>query len=250
MQRGGGWPLTVFLTPDQEPFWGGTYFPPVPRHGMPGFPEVLLGVAEAYRKEPDQVKQNTQKVKSSLRQISAPKPSTDPLDATILDGAVKDLSTFYEPANGGLRRGAEVSHTPALSRPASPVCPDTGSQSARHGAPLALEDGGRRNLRPPGRRLPSLLDGRPMAGAALREDALRQRAARAAVPGRLAAQPRAPLQAGGRGDGGVPPPRDDPPGGRILHSAGRRQRRARGKVFHLGAVRDHGRPGTGPRCTL
>ena len=101
MQRGGGWPLTVFLTPDQEPFWGGTYFPPVPRHGMPGFPEVLLGVAEAYRKEPDQVKQNTQKVKSSLRQISAPKPSTDPLDATILDGAVKDLSTFYEPANGG-----------------------------------------------------------------------------------------------------------------------------------------------------
>jgi hypothetical protein len=101
MRRGGGWPLTVFLTPDQEPFWGGTYFPPVPRHGMPGFPEVLLGVAEAYRKEPDQVKQNTQKVKSGLRQLSAPKPSTDPLDATILDGAVKDLSAFYEPANGG-----------------------------------------------------------------------------------------------------------------------------------------------------
>src|SRR6059036_995211 len=41
MRRGGGWPLTVFLTPDQEPFWGGTYFPPTPRYGMPGFPEVL-----------------------------------------------------------------------------------------------------------------------------------------------------------------------------------------------------------------
>ena len=101
MRRGGGWPLTVFLTPDQEPFWGGTYFPPVPRHGMPGFPEVLLGVAEAYRKEPDQVKQNTQKVKSGLRQLSAPKPSTDPLDDALLDGAVKDLGSFYEPVNGG-----------------------------------------------------------------------------------------------------------------------------------------------------
>jgi len=101
MRRGGGWPLTVFLTPDQEPFWGGTYFPPVPRHGLPGFSEVLLGVVSAYRTEPDQVKQNTQKVKAGLRQISALKPSTEPLDEALLDGAVKDLGSFYEPVNGG-----------------------------------------------------------------------------------------------------------------------------------------------------
>ena len=101
MRRSGGWPLTVFLTPHQEPFWGGTYFPPTPRHGMPGFPEVLLGVVEAYRNEPDQVTQNTQKVKAGLRQINASKPSTEPLDATLLDGAVKDLGSFYEPVNGG-----------------------------------------------------------------------------------------------------------------------------------------------------
>ena len=101
MRRGGGWPLTVFLTPDQEPFWGGTYFPPTPRHGMPGFPEVLLGVVEAYNKEPAQVQQNTQKVKAGLRQIASPQPSTDPLTEELLDGAVKDLSAFYEPVNGG-----------------------------------------------------------------------------------------------------------------------------------------------------
>ncbi|HEY5627579.1 MAG TPA: thioredoxin domain-containing protein, partial [Nitrospira sp.] len=47
--RGGGWPLTMFLTPDQEPFYGGTYFPPVPRHKLPGFSDVLIGVMEAYR---------------------------------------------------------------------------------------------------------------------------------------------------------------------------------------------------------
>ncbi len=49
MGRSGGWPLTVFLTPDQKPFFGGTYFPPTDRYGMPGFPKVLEAVAEAYR---------------------------------------------------------------------------------------------------------------------------------------------------------------------------------------------------------
>jgi uncharacterized protein YyaL (SSP411 family) len=49
----GGWPLTMFLTPDGEPFWGGTYFPPTPRWGRPSFQQVLRGVAEAYRTAPD-----------------------------------------------------------------------------------------------------------------------------------------------------------------------------------------------------
>src|SRR5437879_5068744 len=101
MRRGGGWPLTVFLAPDQEPFWGGTYFPPTPRYGMPGFPEVLLGVAEAYKKEHEQVQQNVHKVRAGLRHISSPQPSNQPLTQELLDGAVKDLSAFYEPVNGG-----------------------------------------------------------------------------------------------------------------------------------------------------
>src|SRR6185436_4049746 len=49
MGRSGGWPLTVFLTPDQRPFFAGTYFPPADRFGMPGFPKVLTALAEAYR---------------------------------------------------------------------------------------------------------------------------------------------------------------------------------------------------------
>ena len=51
----GGWPLTMFLTPDGEPFWGGTYFPPTPRYGRPGFPDVLRAIADTYRTEPDKV---------------------------------------------------------------------------------------------------------------------------------------------------------------------------------------------------
>ena len=101
MRRGGGWPLTVFLTPAQEPFWGGTYFPPVPRHGLPGFTEVLLGVADAYHKEQGQVQENIQRVKAGLRQISSPRPSDVPLAMDLLDDAVRDLSSFYEPVNGG-----------------------------------------------------------------------------------------------------------------------------------------------------
>src|SRR5438270_7233573 len=101
MRRGGGWPLTVFLTPAQEPFWGGTYFPPVPRHGLPGFTEVLLGVADAYHKEQGQVQENIQRVKAGLRQISSPQPSDVPLAMDLLDDAVRALSTFSEPVNGG-----------------------------------------------------------------------------------------------------------------------------------------------------
>src|SRR5213075_2403717 len=48
----GGWPMTVFLTPEGKPFYGGTYFPPVDRHGLPGFPRVLEAVARAYRERP------------------------------------------------------------------------------------------------------------------------------------------------------------------------------------------------------
>ena len=51
----GGWPMTVFLTPAGEPFFGGTYFPPEPRHGLPSFKQVLLGVAEAWRDQRDEV---------------------------------------------------------------------------------------------------------------------------------------------------------------------------------------------------
>src|SRR5215467_1728127 len=49
MTRHGGWPMTVFLLPNGQPFYGGTYFPPEPRQGMPGFPQILAGVADAYR---------------------------------------------------------------------------------------------------------------------------------------------------------------------------------------------------------
>jgi uncharacterized protein len=114
MRRGGGWPLTVFLTPDQEPFWGGTYFPPVSRYGMPGFPEVLLGVVAAYQKEPGQVQENIQKVRTGLRRINALQASDAPLTADLLDSAVRDLSSFYEPINGGFGDAPKFPTSPPI----------------------------------------------------------------------------------------------------------------------------------------
>ena len=109
--RGGGWPLTVFLTPEQEPFYGGTYFPPVARHGMPAFPSLLAGVAAAYRDKQADVRKNIQQVTAGLRRIGIPKLSDDPLDTALIDNAVKGFSGFYEAVNGGFGTGPKFPTT-------------------------------------------------------------------------------------------------------------------------------------------
>src|ERR1700693_4892590 len=72
----GGWPLTMFLTPDGEPFWGGTYFPPSPRWGRPGLPEVLRAIHNAYTNEPDKVAKNVGALRQALARLSSPQGGT------------------------------------------------------------------------------------------------------------------------------------------------------------------------------
>src|ERR687884_38137 len=74
----GGWPLTVFLTPAGEPFLGGTYFPPEPRHGLPSFRQVLLAVSELYRERREDVTRRTEVLVDALRQSAAAAPSSEP----------------------------------------------------------------------------------------------------------------------------------------------------------------------------
>ena len=66
----GGWPLTVFLTPDGEPFWGGTYFPPEPRFGRPGFPQILERISEVYAKDRDGIAKSVAALKEALHRLS------------------------------------------------------------------------------------------------------------------------------------------------------------------------------------
>jgi uncharacterized protein YyaL (SSP411 family) len=99
--RQGGWPLTVFLTPDLVPFYGGTYFPPEDRHHMPGFPRVLAGVADAYRERPEEVKQSAWEILSELRRIGIGGDAGENLSTEILDNAFKSLSRSYDALDGG-----------------------------------------------------------------------------------------------------------------------------------------------------
>jgi uncharacterized protein len=97
----GGWPMTVFLTPDGEPFFGGTYFPPEPRHGMPAFRQVLGAVAEAYRERREDVGRQAAVLVDALRQGAAREPSREPLAAELFDGAVDTLRGQFDAQWGG-----------------------------------------------------------------------------------------------------------------------------------------------------
>ncbi|MDZ4735971.1 MAG: thioredoxin domain-containing protein [Rhodospirillaceae bacterium] len=101
--QAGGWPLTMFLTPKGEPFWGGTYFPPEPRYGRPGFADVLRLVAQKYRDEPDAVGHNVTALRNALEQLSTPKPGKG-ISRAITDTIAGKLMREFDPVHGGIGR--------------------------------------------------------------------------------------------------------------------------------------------------
>ena len=101
MTGSGGWPLNVFLTPEQVPFYAGTYFPPQPRQGMPSWPQVLEAVAEAWDERRDEIRAGGERVARQLRGGALLSPSAEPMEPGELDHAVETLRSQYDPANGG-----------------------------------------------------------------------------------------------------------------------------------------------------
>jgi uncharacterized protein YyaL (SSP411 family) len=97
----GGWPMTVFLLPSGEPFLGGTYFPPEPRHGLPSFRQVLVAVSDAYRERRGDVAQQAGALVEALRQSAAVRPSAEPLTESVLGEAVRGLQRQFDPEWGG-----------------------------------------------------------------------------------------------------------------------------------------------------
>src|SRR5499433_1413954 len=97
----GGWPMTMFLTPEGVPFYGGTYFPPEDRYNIPGFPRILLSVAEAYRSQPDQVAGTASTMLGELRRIGLAAESRELLTTEVLDSAYRRIAANYDRANGG-----------------------------------------------------------------------------------------------------------------------------------------------------
>src|SRR5438552_1693046 len=103
LTRQGGWPMSVFLTPDLRPFYGGTYFPPDDMYGRPGFPSVLRGIDAAYRERREQVEQTAQHLANILAGVSEPEESSSPLtiDDHLIDSLIARSADDYEPTYGG-----------------------------------------------------------------------------------------------------------------------------------------------------
>jgi len=111
----GGWPLTVFLTPAGEPFWGGTYFPPVDRHGMAGFPRVLLGVSEAYRQKQDEVRKSVEQILAGLQQGEQLESGAKDVPTDLPLSAARALTRYYDEEHGGIGGAPKFPNTMVFS---------------------------------------------------------------------------------------------------------------------------------------
>jgi uncharacterized protein YyaL (SSP411 family) len=97
----GGWPLTVFLDPEGVPFYGGTYFPPEPRQGMPSLGQVLEATAGAYRNQREELREASAQIRESLGAVGRVEQSQEPLDESVLAQAISALQSAFDRANGG-----------------------------------------------------------------------------------------------------------------------------------------------------
>src|SRR5947209_15763560 len=97
----GGWPMTVFLTPELLPFYAGTYFPPDDRHGMPSFTRVLAAVGDAYRNRRSDVEKTTSQLRDFFAATTHPTRSTGTLTPVLLERAYHELARDYDERHGG-----------------------------------------------------------------------------------------------------------------------------------------------------
>ena len=113
MTGSGGWPLTVFLLPSGEPFYGGTYFPPDDRYGRPGFPRLLANIADAYRGRRKEVQDNAKMLRQHLNQRMQSGKGSGSIGVEVLDQAARSLSSRFDPREGGF--GGAPKFPPSMS---------------------------------------------------------------------------------------------------------------------------------------
>ena len=110
-QRSGGWPLTMFLTPEQEPFFGGTYFPKTPRYGLPGFPDLLLRVAQFYRAEREQIARQGEEILSGFARMQPATPAHhSEFSRGPIDLALANLAASFDADYGGFGAAPKFPH--------------------------------------------------------------------------------------------------------------------------------------------
>lgn len=114
-RRGGGWPLTMMLTPDGTPFFAGTYFPKTPRYGMPGFGELLSRLAEAYRTRRTDIAQQNASLMEALERTVLPPSGGQPLTHEPIEAAARELAEIFDDVHGGLGRAPKFPHAQELA---------------------------------------------------------------------------------------------------------------------------------------
>jgi len=108
-RRSGGWPLTMFLTPEGAPFFGGTYFPKEARHGLPGFLELMPKIAAAYRQQGDRLAEQNQRLTQAMRLLEPERGDAPPL-AQAASAALADLARTFDPKDGGFGVAPKFPH--------------------------------------------------------------------------------------------------------------------------------------------
>src|SRR3984893_1725530 len=93
----GGWPMTMFLTPDLKPFYGGTYYPPTDSRGMPGFPKVLTAIADSYKNRREEVVRSAGQITDHLQEAVRLEPGAGDLGPDLLRQAVQGLARVFDP---------------------------------------------------------------------------------------------------------------------------------------------------------
>ncbi len=115
-QRTGGWPLTMFLTPDGSPFYGGTYFPKTPRHGLPGFPDLCQRVVEAFASKRSEIDAQNAEVRRALAAMAPHMPGTPAeLNSEPIQNALDLLARSFDPRWGGFGRAPKFPHPTDLA---------------------------------------------------------------------------------------------------------------------------------------
>ena len=106
----GGWPMSVFLTPDLRPFYGGTYYPPTDSRGMPGFPRVLQSVHHAWKERRDEIVSSAGEMTEHLRSVGTVPAGKGELGVKLLDGAARSLARSFDSTHGGFGQAPKFPH--------------------------------------------------------------------------------------------------------------------------------------------
>jgi uncharacterized protein len=135
---GGGWPMSVWLTPDLKPFVGGTYFPPEERYGQPAFKKVLERIATAWKEDHDKIVEQGSKIVEALRESQSAGPGEGKIDGSVADAAYRQIDRSYDPKEGGFGNAPKFPRPVTLNFLTRFYARDPKTDTGKHALEMAL----------------------------------------------------------------------------------------------------------------